>query len=80
MQRARKRVAEIAKMTSDLKKPTSSERNNKKDRKVMNRQNELSHEAVALRKRNQVSYLYDYPNLPFEKYLKHINYLIHSAI
>ena len=56
MQRARKKVAEIDKVNSDLKKPSRSEINNKKDRKVLNRQVEVSREAVELKKRNSVSH------------------------
>lgn len=55
MQRARKRVSEITKVNEDLKKPTRTELNNKKDRKVLNRQVKVSREAVELKKRNSVS-------------------------
>lgn len=57
MQRARKRVADIEKVNTDLKKPTATERSNKKDRKVLNHQVEVSRHAVELKKRNQVSQL-----------------------
>lgn len=55
MQRARKRVSEITKVNEDLKKPTRTELKNKKDQKDLNRQVEVSREAVELKKRNSVS-------------------------
>jgi hypothetical protein len=57
MQRAKKRSAEIEKMKSDLKKPTATQINSKKDRKVMKNQVQVSNKAVALRERNDVSHL-----------------------
>ena len=53
MQREKKRTVEVTKLNTDLRKPTQSMKNNKKDRKVLQNQVICSQYSMALKTRTQ---------------------------